>query len=190
VAASAPPVWKERSVAAIELEHVVVGWSPDRVLALYDDLSTDLHGYALAIARDPSAADDLVQEAFLRLLNEDRRGRAPDDARAWVFRVCTNLVRSGFRRRAVADRRRSSLVSNDLAESAEATVIRSEEHRQLHDALGALPMEVRMALMLSAEGFSGREIARALGRSEGATRNLLWRGRLELRRVLSGEGVR
>jgi RNA polymerase sigma-70 factor (ECF subfamily) len=177
-------------VAAIELEHVVVGWSPQLVLALYDDLSADLHGYALAIARDPGTAEDLVQESFLRLLAEHRRGRPPSDPRAWVFRVCTNLVRSRFRRRVVADRHRSDLASRELAESAESTVIRSVEHRQLRDALGSLPVEVRMALMLSAEGFTGREIARAIGRSEGATRNLLWRGRLELRRVLTGEELR
>ena len=177
-------------MTAIEREHVVVGWSPQLVLALYDDLSADLHGYALAIARDAGAAEDLVQESFLRLLREHRRGRAPSDPRAWIFRVCTNLVRSRFRSRAVADRRRADLVSRDLAESAESTVMRAEGNRQLREALGSLPVEVRMALMLSAEGFTGREIARTLGKSEGATRNLLWRGRLELRRLLSGEDVR
>ena len=177
-------------MTAIDLEHVVVGWSPQVVLALYDDLSPELHGYALAIARDPGTAEDLVQESFVRLLNEHRRGRAPNDPRAWIFRVCTNLVRSRFRRRVVAERRRGALIDHDTAESAESTVIRSEQRREVREALEALPVEVRMALMLSAEGFTGREIARTLGRSEGATRNLLWRGRLELRRTLTGEAGR
>jgi RNA polymerase sigma-70 factor (ECF subfamily) len=177
-------------VTAIDLEHVVAGWSPQVVLTLYDDLSSDLHGYALAIARDPGAAEDLVQESFLRLLDEHRRGRAPNDPRAWIFRVCTNLVRSRFRRRVVADRSRGALANHDLAESAESTVIRTEQRREVREALDSLPVEVRMALMLSAEGFTGREIARPLGRTEGATRNLLWRGRLELRRTLTEEAAR
>jgi DNA-directed RNA polymerase specialized sigma24 family protein len=49
---------------------------------------------------------------------------------------------------------------------------------------------MRTALMLSAEGYSGREVAGLLGKREGATRTLLWRGRLELRRLLDGEGDR
>ncbi len=172
-------------MTAIELEHVVVGWNPQHVLDLWDDLSPDLLGYATAIARDPAAAEDLVQESFLRLLREHRRGTPPADPRAWVFRVCTNLVRSRFRRLVVADRHRSALVSSEVGESPEATVVRSEGDRELRAALARLPLDVRAALMLSAEGFTGREIARTIGKSEGATRNILWRGRLELRRILS-----
>ena len=175
-------------MAAIELDHVVVGWNPQLVLALYDDVAADLHGYALATARDPAAAEDLVQETFLRLLSAHRKGRPPVDPRAWMFRVCTNLVRSRFRRLVVADRHQSELVSREVGESAEATTLRSEGRRELRDALAGLPIELRLALMLSAEGFSGREIARTLGKSEGATRTLLWRGRLELRQLLSEDG--
>jgi RNA polymerase sigma-70 factor, ECF subfamily len=176
-------------VTAIELEHVVVGWNPQDVLAIYDDLSPDLHGYAVAVSRNPGAAEDLVQETFLRLLREHRRGNPPADPRAWTFRVCTNLVRSRFRRRVVADRHQATLVAtaagSETAESPESSVLRLEDHRELRTALAKLPDDVRCALMLSAEGFSGREIARTLGKSEGATRTLLWRGRLELRRLLS-----
>jgi RNA polymerase sigma-70 factor (ECF subfamily) len=176
-------------VTAIELDHVVVGWSPQLVLALYDEMAADLHGYALATARDAATAEDLVQETFLRLLAAHRRGRPPAEPRAWMFRVCTNLLRSRFRRLVVADRHQAQLVTREVAESPETTTLRTEDRRALRDALAALPVELRLALMLSAEGFSGREIARTLGKSEGATRTLLWRGRLELRHLLS-EAIR
>jgi DNA-directed RNA polymerase specialized sigma24 family protein len=65
--------------------------------------------------------------------------------------------------------------------------MRSEEHRALRDALSRLPVDARMALMLSGEGFTGHEIARVLGKREGATRTLLWRSRLELRAILQPE---
>lgn len=175
---------------SIELEQVVVGPNVESVLRLYDQVQGDLHGYALAVTRDPSTAEDLVQESFFRLLREHRAGRPPADPRAWLFRVCTNLVRSRFRRKAVADRHAPRLRSIDVGESAEQSVLRSDDRQHLRQALAALPEELRMALMLSAEGFSGREIARTLGRSEGATRTLLWRGRTELRRQLSREGDR
>lgn len=172
-------------MTTIELEHVAVGWRRQDVLALYDDVSPDLLGYAIAMARDPGAAEEFVQETFLRLLHEHRRGRPPVEPRAWLFRVCTNLMRSRFRRRVVAERHQPALARVESVESPEASVLRSEDRRELHDALAQLPVEWRAALMLSAEGFSGREIAGLLGKSEGATRNLLWRGRVELRRRLS-----
>jgi RNA polymerase sigma-70 factor, ECF subfamily len=139
------------------------------------------------VTRDPALAEDVVQESFLRLVRELQARRSPDDPRAWLFRVCTNLIRSGFRRRATADRHGPELRSREMAESAEATVMRSEEHRALRDALSRLPVDARMALMLAGEGFTGHEIARVLGKREGATRTLLWRSRLELRAILQPE---
>ena len=156
-------------------------------VVIYDEHQADLHGYALAVTRDGRLAEDVVQECFLRLVRELHAGRPPADPRAWLFRVCTNLIRTGFRRRATADRHEPELRSRETAESAEATVLRSEEHRALRDALAQLPVDARMALMLSGEGFSGHEIARVLGKREGATRTLLWRSRLELRAILQPE---
>lgn len=172
---------------SIELERVIAGWNPESVVGLYDEHQADLHGFALAVTRDAGAAEELVQESFLRLVREHRAGRPPEDTRAWLFRVCTNLARSRFRRRAVADRRSTLLQSEEAHESAESTVIRSERHADLRRALGSLPRDARIALMLSAEGFSGHEIALALRRNDGATRTLLWRARMDLRRLLERE---
>ena len=174
----------------MELERVAVGSNSQLVVGLYDANQADLHGYALAVTHDASSAEDVVQESFLRLLRQHQAGRTPDDPRAWLFRVATNLMRSGFRRRSVAERHEPVMRELDTVESAESSVVQSEDRRALRDALARLPADVRMALMLSAEGYSGREVARLLGKREGATRTLLWRGRLELRRLLDGEGDR
>lgn len=61
------------------------------------------------------------------------------------------------------------------------TVLRSERHAALTRALGTLPKAHRAALLLAADGFNGREIATILAKSEGATRNILWRARLSLK---------
>jgi DNA-directed RNA polymerase specialized sigma24 family protein len=57
----------------------------------------------------------------------------------------------------------------------------------LHRALAALPTEARMALLLATDGHSGTEVATLMGRSEGATRTLLWRARRELRERMATE---
>src|SRR2546428_11441139 len=65
-----------------------------------------VYGQLLAITRAPAAAEDLCQEAFLRLTREGRAGRMPDNIGAWLHRVAANLATSrGRRSRTVAGRR-------------------------------------------------------------------------------------
>jgi RNA polymerase sigma factor (sigma-70 family) len=181
----------DRSQMLVERRQVAVAaTAADRaagVLAAYDAYEHDLFTFSLTVTRDHAAAEDLVQEAFMRLVREAHAGRFPDNARAWLYRVVVNLARSRARRRAVADRWRHLFANRDVAESPENDLVRREGHMALADALAALPVEPRMALLLAGDGYSGQEIARMLGRSEGATRTLLWRARRDLRRRLERE---
>jgi DNA-directed RNA polymerase specialized sigma24 family protein len=58
------------------------------------------------------------------------------------------------------------------------------------EGLATLPTDARAALLMAAQGFTGREIATVLGRSEVATRTMMFRARQKLRLylVLKGEG--
>jgi RNA polymerase sigma-70 factor (ECF subfamily) len=160
----------------------------DAVAEAYDLHQRDLHAFAFAIARDHEEADDLVQETFMRYVREVSGGRPPERTRAWLFTVCTNLARSRGRRRSVAQRWLQILgrTADEPGENAEATILRRESHEELHRALGSLPAEQRVVLVLAAQGFAGEEIAGMIGRSHGATRNLLWRARTSLRVRLGG----
>lgn len=142
-----------------------------------DALRTYLAGYT----RDSAAADDLVQEAFIRLLVECSAGRAPSHPRAWLFRVGTNLAASRARRQGVAARRASELLPRGVAPSPEDELLDREAALSLSNRLDHLPEGVRTALLLSAHGYSGAEIARRIGRSQLATRSLLCRHRSRLR---------
>jgi RNA polymerase sigma factor (sigma-70 family) len=177
----------------VEFEQVIVDAAgahrAEDVLAAYESNERDLFTFTLAVTRDPAAAEDLVQEAFLRLIREAHAGRYPDNARAWLFRVVVNLARSRARRHLVADRWRSFFVNRDVARSPEDDFVRRERDQALHGALAGLPREARMALLLASDGHSGQEVAALLGRSEGGTRTLLWRARRELRRRMESEGT-
>jgi RNA polymerase sigma factor (sigma-70 family) len=141
----------------------------------------ELRAHLLRSLRDPAAADDLVQETFVRLLTETAAGRAPLHPRAWLYRVAANLAVSRARRHSVAARRAGELVRRDVVPSPEDELLEREGARTLHARLARLPADVRAALVLSAEGYSGAEIARHIGRSELATRSLLSRERRRLR---------
>lgn len=178
-------------MAALEkLAPVVPGRMSD-IGVIYDACLADLFGYATSLTRDRTAAEDVVQEAFARLVAEDAAGRRPENPRAWLYRVATNVAISRSRRRAIADRWQQltgRATRTDTAEAADVTVLRSERHAELTRALGTLPTDHRAALLLAADGFNGREVATILAKSEGATRNILWRARLLLRDQLEPEG--
>lgn len=153
------------------------------VSTAFADHAAALRSHLVRSVRDPAAADDLVQEAFVRLLTESAAGRPPLHPRAWLFRVAGNLAASRARRSSVAARRAADLVSRGVVPSPEEVLLEREEARSLSGRLAGLPDDVRTALLLSAHGYSGAEIARRIGRTELATRSLLCRHRRRLRRA-------
>jgi RNA polymerase sigma-70 factor (ECF subfamily) len=148
-----------------------------------------LTSFAYALTRDREAADDLVQEAFVRLINELQKGRQPENVQAWLFRVCSNLVVSGARRRNVAQRFISQITPRDTEVDAEYVTLRREMSGELLDGLARLSADARVALVMAAHGFSGREIANALGRTETSTRTMMFRAREQMRGFLADQGI-
>ena len=151
------------------------------VTTAYDDHASALRAYAMRCLRDAAAADDVVQDAFVRLIAESAAGRAPATPRAWLFRVVTNLVVTRARRRSVATRRAGDLLDRALAPSPEEVLVEREAAAMLDAHLDRIPVHARAAMVLAAHGYSGAEIARRIGRSELATRSLLCRQRRRLR---------
>jgi RNA polymerase sigma-70 factor (ECF subfamily) len=133
------------------------------------------------VTRDADAAEDLAQEAFLRLARQIERGKAPDDTAAWLHRVGLNLAMSRGRHLQVVERRAHSLPRpaqprspDDLFEIGELTL-------SVAQAMDRLSGAERQALMLAAFGFEGPEIAASIDRTHGATRTLLCRARAKVR---------
>jgi RNA polymerase sigma-70 factor (ECF subfamily) len=156
------------------------------VLELYDAHQRELHTFVRSLERDPATVEDLVAETFLRLTREVAAGRRPEQPRAWLHRVAANLVVNGGRHRSVVARVLGRLANHDTDEPADAPVLRAEARQELLDVLQSLSVEARTALMLAAHGFTGREIAATIGRSELATRSLMSRARMRLRDELQG----
>jgi RNA polymerase sigma-70 factor (ECF subfamily) len=151
----------------------------------YEQLHREIYAFAVHACRDEDAGADITQEAFLRLLVEAERHGPPVAVKAWLLRVATNLVISRGRHASVVGRflaRSRRLAPMPSPESS----IEGREHRDaVHAMLGHISPDARAALLLAAEGYTGREIATILGRTEAATRVLMCRARLRLRELLS-----
>lgn len=155
----------------------------------YARYQRELFGFLLRGTRDPGAAEDIAQESFLRLCRELQRGADPPaNVRAWLYRVAGNLAVSRGRHAVVArrwlDRARSE---EETFEAPERTALRFERHERLQEVLADLPRDQRVGLLMAAQGFSGHEVASALGRSDVSTRTMLCRARVRLRSLLEGE---
>ena len=134
-----------------------------------------------SLTRDRTVAEDLAQEAFVRLTREVRADRTPDNIGGWLHRVAANLVTSRARRVRVAERYAPALADGQLGASPEDEAMRHERAGLILSALEGLSETDRAAVVMAAQGFRGPEIARTLRRTQAATRTLLCRARMKLR---------
>lgn len=130
--------------------------------ATFEELYPSLFRYCHRLTGDPDLADDLAQEAFVRLY--DRRVKGTDEGlRAWLFRTATHLVRDRHR---VSENRRRLLeaypVEPGSTEPADEAVQRREKVAPVRDALAHLSEREREMLLMRHAGFSYREVAEAV----------------------------
>ena len=127
-------------------------------------------------------AEDIVQEAFGRLVGEVLRSRSPERPAAWLYRVAGNLIVSEWRHADAAGRRIPH--PPQLDEAPDDLAMRHEASLRLRHALDRLAPDARVAVTMAAYGHSVPEIAAEIGRSSLATRALLYRTRARLREDL------
>lgn len=126
---------------------------------IYAEWRLPLLRYVHRLTRDTHLAEDVTHEAFLRLLREQREVQNP---RAWLFRVCTNIVRDHARRLATEDR--SAIPPDGRApEPPDVEYERAETVRMVRSALERLTPRDREALLLRESGFRYAEIAEIIG---------------------------
>lgn len=146
---------------------------------------SELLAFVLRVTRDRALAEDVVQEAFVRLVNEAASHGMPGRPRAWLYRVAANLVTSRGRHLQVVEHWQPRVAVDELSElGPDRIVLARERHGDLAIALDALAPAARAGLVLAARGYSGREVASTIGRTDAATRTLLCRARSRLRRRL------
>lgn len=158
------------------------------IRSAYEAYGPELRSYVTRDFGPRVAADDVVDEAFARLIRVTASDRAPSLVRPWLYRVAHNLAIDEFRR---LRRLRRDGGGGDGREPLGSTPGRGADdidaaisRTGIAEALATLPADARRSLLLSAAGYRGPEIAAMLGRSEGATRTLLCRSRRQLRMTL------
>lgn len=144
------------------------------------------------LVRDPTLAEDVVQDATVRALGYFGSYRG-GDGRAWLLRIVRNTAYSTLAARnreattslddggSGSDAGSVALQVIDRADDPEASLARSEELGMLSRALGALTLELRECLVLrEVEELSYKEVAQVTGLPIGTVMSRLWRARRAL----------
>jgi DNA-directed RNA polymerase specialized sigma24 family protein len=160
------------------------------IVSAYNEHHAAVFAFLARSTLDRTLAENLLHETYLRLTKEVRQDAAPRDARGVLFRAASTLVIERSHRPPTAarwlgryDRKKPGRIT---APSLEARVMTSHSITDIEQALDGLSIDARVALLLSSDGFTGGEIAAAIGRSTAATRTLLYlaRSRVRVRREL------
>ena len=145
---------------------------------VYEREFAPLFRYVHRSMGDPDAAADVTQEAFVRYL----ASRVPEaEARPWLFRVASNLVRDQRRRRGSRARLAGRLAGERDAATGPAEAERRLVAGRVRAALDELSDRDRQMLLMREEGFSYDEIARAVEVSPTSVGALLVRARRRFR---------
>lgn len=149
-----------------------------RAIERYGDMVRRL---CLVHLKNPADTEDIFQNVFLKYVLSPVVFESAEHEKAWLIRVtinaCRDLVKSFFRSRTVP-----------LEELLDQPAPLSEEHREVLEAVLALPRKYRDAVYLHYyEGYTAAEIGKLLGKNTNTVYTLLNRAREQLRKTLGGD---
>jgi RNA polymerase sigma factor (sigma-70 family) len=183
--ASLPPFLLAIAAARLEGERISVE-AEELVVRLFHAEGRSLVRLARLFVDDRDAAEDIVQEAFLRLARHAGRIDADDRAPAYLRSIVLNLARDHNRRGLVSLRHHAASGREiDVFDDVADPLVRSEEHRRVIDAVRLLPTRQRDCVALRYfEELSIEGIAATLGVSVNSVKTHLQRAMVALDKAL------
>ncbi len=144
-----------------------------------------VYALCLRMAGDPTLAEELAQEAFVRAWQKLGSFRGASAFSTWLHRVTVNVV-LGHRRSTARRETRVSAVGDNLPRDVAVREARTAESIDLDRAISSLPDGARTVFILhDVEGFRHREVSRLMGIAVGTSKAQLHRARKLLRKALT-----
>ena len=149
-----------------------------------------LYGYALALTRNMTEAEDLVQDTYLRAASAAHRPDANSNLKSWLFVIMRNAWLNEVRHKncgpKFVDIDTGGPTVDHLQENPHVVYLRKLEREQVQHAIDSLPDAYREIIVLrDIEGFTYQEIATVLDCPAGTVMSRLGRARGKLKKLLS-----
>lgn len=160
---------------------------------IYDQYYPKIRRFILALVRDEWVADDLIQEAFLRVQHNMDQLRDPSRLSPWIFRIAYNLCQDHFRKSKTGSKE-ESLDQEDTRLIAGGDIQKELEQREMGECvqnqINLLPESLRIVLILfDLMELTHQEIAETLGISVQNVKVKLHRARKKLKTILEEKCV-
>jgi RNA polymerase sigma-70 factor (ECF subfamily) len=161
---------------------------------IYDQYYAKVRRFILTLVKDEWVADDLIQEAFLKIQNNLKSLKDPSRLSPWIFRIAYNLCQDHFRR--LKRSRKEERIDQEETEDFRETLIQKGsniqtelEQRQMGECvqnqINLLPESLRTVLVLfDIMEFNHQEIADILGITVKNVKVRLHRARKKLKPIL------
>ncbi len=155
---------------------------------IIDKYKNPLYGTILRMTRNPHDAQDLVQEAFIKVYEQLDKYKATGSFSSWFYRVAINHCMDQFRKK----RHKQSDIDTEVIQDnrhPEVLFLKREKSRQLERLIATLPEDERMIILLRyGQELSYQEISDVLHLSLSDVRNKLHRAKKKMRKVAKREG--
>src|SRR6202046_2940354 len=161
-----------------------------------------MYGVACKLTRNPTEAEDLVPDAFVKAMRARQQFHVGTNLKAWLFRILTNTFINKYRRggleRAVFDGPDADPLADGWVSASTMRQLRDPEQialmpiveGEVRRALDELPAEFKLAVILcDVQEFSYEEIAEIMGCPIGTVMSRLHRGRKLLQKALYGHAL-
>lgn len=154
--------------------------------SFYDQAMPRIFAYLVSRSGgDRDLAEELTQQTFVAAIAQRHTFDGRSDSVTWLCGIARHKLADHFRRLERDERRQLQLEVREIAVDGESSAWGSADERTaIGAALSRLPVAQRAALLfVDLDDRPVREVAKLLGRSEGATQSLITRARSNFRRV-------
>ncbi len=173
-----------KDIETEELVSLAQGGDPAAFNELFERFYPMIYAFCYRACLHTAQAQDLAQETLIKATRSLGTYRRDSSFKSWVYQIATNTTRDWLRKQAREERLAEAAADQWIAGSQGP----EPEHARLAEALGGLPDDLRLAIVLTFyEGMSHAEAARTLGCAETTVSWRIFRAKQKLKHFLSRE---
>jgi RNA polymerase sigma-70 factor, ECF subfamily len=152
--------------------------------SIYTAYKSSLFHLTYRFAGESSAAEDLLQDIFIKIFTNIKRLRSPEAFNSWIYRIAANTCMSFARMK----KKKKEVPLQEIESTGHHEDLESTTNQQLEQAIKSLPPKQKTVFQLhDVEGFTHAEIAEIMKISEGAAKSQLFKARMKIRDYLRSE---